>query len=323
MPDHWIDLWEQPWSKRLLLFFLLFGLIFALDPSGTGLARVVLPMTGFGTGEEAGFGPRVLLAAILAAVLAINLVLILKLPLKLQILVVWAELLGMFLGFFYSFDLSFPFIVVRLPILILTGAFTTIYVSMISIAFACVLAMAGALARLSKNGPAFGIATFYISFFRGTPLLLQVYVIYAGLPQLGIILDAVPSGIIALSLCYGAYMAEIFRAGIEGVPKGQAEAATALGLKKGLIMRKVVLPQAMKLIVPPTGNQFIAMLKDSSLVSVVGVQELMFLARTQGRSEFKHFEMLITAAVIYWIISFCFELIQARLEAYYGKGDVR
>jgi polar amino acid transport system permease protein len=323
MPEDWIDLWGQPWARRLLLFLLLFALILVADPSGTNLARVVLPLTGLGSGAETGFAQRVTLAVILAAVLAVNFVLILKLPLKLQIFAVWAELLLVFLGFFYSFDLSFPFIAARLPILILTGAFTTIYVSMISIGFACVLAMAGALARLSKNGPAFGIATFYISFFRGTPLLLQVYVIYAGLPQLGIILDAVPSGIIALSLCYGAYMAEIFRAGIEGVPKGQNEAATALGLKKGLIMRKVVLPQAMKLIVPPTGNQFIAMLKDSSLVSVVGVQELMFLARTQGRSEFKHFEMLITAAVIYWIISFCFELIQARIEAYYAKGDVR
>ena len=219
--------------------------------------------------------------------------------------------------------MSFPFIFDRLPILIFTGAFTTIYVSMISIAFACVIALTGALARLSQNGQAFGIATFYISFFRGTPLLLQVYLIYLGLPQLGIVLDAVPSGIIALSLCYGAYMAEIFRAGIEGVPKGQTEAATALGLHKVLIMRKVVLPQAMKLIVPPTGNQFIAMLKDSSLVSVMGVWELMFLARTQGRSEFKHFEMLITAAIIYWAISFVFELIQTRVEAYYGKGDKR
>jgi polar amino acid transport system permease protein len=323
MPEDWIDLWGQPWARRLLLFLLLFALILVADPSGTNLARVVLPLTGLGSGAETGFAQRVTLAVILAAVLAVNFVLILKLPLKLQIFAVWAELLLVFLGFFYSFDLSFPFIAARLPILILTGAFTTIYVSMISIGFACVLAMAGALARLSKNGPAFGIATFYISFFRGTPLLLQVYVIYAGLPQLGIILDAVPSGIIALSLCYGAYMTEIFRAGIEGVPKGQNEAATALGLKKGLIMRKVVLPQAMKLIVPPTGNQFIAMLKDSSLVSVLGVQELMFLARKQGAAEFKHFEMLITAAIIYWIISFCFELIQARLEAYYGKGDVR
>ena len=156
-----------------------------------------------------------------------------------------------------------------------------------------------------------------------TPLLLQVFIIYLGLPQMGVILDPVPAGIIALSLCYGAYMAEIFRAGIQGVPAGQGEAAAALGLRPALTMRKVILPQAMKLIVPPTGNQFIAMLKDSSLISVLGVQELMFLARTQGRSEFKHFEMLITAAIIYWIISFVFELIQARIEAHYGKGDVR
>ncbi|MEE8544801.1 MAG: amino acid ABC transporter permease, partial [Alphaproteobacteria bacterium] len=165
--------------------------------------------------------------------------------------------------------------------------------------------------------------TFYISFFRGTPLLLQVYLIYLGLPQLGLTLEAVPSGIIALSLCYGAYMAEIFRAGIEGVPVGQREAAKALGLREGPIMRKIVMPQAMRLIVPPTGNQFIAMLKDSSLVSVLGVQELMFLARTQGRAEFRHVEMLITAAIIYWIISLVFELMQARIETYYGKGYQR
>ncbi len=323
MPGNFAELWEQPWGKRLLLFILLFALALAADPSGTGVARLILPVTGLGSGEETGFGARVTLAVILAAVLTVNFVLILKMRFKFQVLVVWAELLILFMAFFYSFDLSYPFIFERLPILIFTGAFTTIYISMISIAIACVIALAGALARLSQSGPAFGIATFYTSFFRGTPLLLQVYLIYLGLPQLGIVLDAVPSGIIALSLCYGAYMAEIFRAGIEGVPRGQTEAATALGLQKVLIMRKVVLPQAMKLIVPPTGNQFIAMLKDSSLVSVVGVQELMFLARTQGRSEFKHFEMLITAALIYWAMSFVFELCQARLEAYYGKGDKR
>ena len=86
-------------------------------------------------------------------------------------------------------------------------------------------------------------------------------------------------------------------------------------------MRLVILPQAIRIIIPPTGNQFIAMLKDSSLVSVMGVWELMFLARTQGRSEFKHFEMLITAAIIYWIISFVFELIQARLEHHYRREE--
>jgi polar amino acid transport system permease protein len=317
------ELMEQPLSRWLLLFLALFALFFQFDLSGGKFAQVFLPAAGFEASEPGAFFDRSLVAIVLAAGLTLNFVLALALPFKAQIGMAWVELLIAFLAFFYSFDLSYPFIVVRLPILIFTGAFTTIYISMISIGFACVLALIGALARLSKMGLAYGVATFYISFFRGTPLLLQVYIIYLGLPQMGIILDPVPAGIIALSLCYGAYMAEIFRAGIQGVPKGQAEAATALGLRPGLTMRKVILPQAMKLIVPPTGNQFIAMLKDSSLVSVLGVQELMFLARTQGRSEFKHFEMLITAAIIYWIISIGFELIQARIEAYYSKGDVR
>jgi len=164
------------------------------------------------------------------------------------------------------------------------------------------------------------VATFYISFFRGTPLIVQIFLIYSGLPQLGLILDAVPSGVIALSLCYGAYMAEIFRAGIQGVPAGQREAAEALGLRGGTIFRKIIFPQAMRLIIPPTGNQFIAMLKDSSLVSFMGVWELTYLARTQGRSEFKYFEMFITVAIMYWILSIVFELLQARIEAHYGKG---
>ena len=317
------DVLLRPLTRRLLLFLVLFALLFLVDLSGGQFARTFMPMTGLGAGEPGALWDRTVLAVVVAAGLTLNFMMIGALPFVAQVGVVWGELLIAFLAFFYSFDLSFPFISARLPLLIFTGAFTTIYVSLISIGFACVLALIGALARLSKNGPAYGIATFYISFFRGTPLLLQVFIIYLGLPQMGVILDPVPAGIIALSLCYGAYMAEIFRAGIQGVPAGQGEAAAALGLRPALTMRKVILPQAMKLIVPPTGNQFIAMLKDSSLISVLGVQELMFLARTQGRSEFKHFEMLITAAIIYWIISFVFELVQARIEAHYGTGDVR
>ena len=323
MPQLLSGLIEQPRTKWLLFFLVVLAVAFAIDFSGTGLSALIMPLTGFGPGDAANATDRLLLAIMLAAFVTADIFVILRLPFVVQIGVVWAQLLILFLAFFYSFDLSFPFIAARLPILIFTGAFTTIYVSLISIGIACVIAMSAALARLSNNGPAYGIATFYISFFRGTPLLLQVYLIYLGLPQIGVTLEAVPSGIIALSLCYGAYMAEIFRAGIQGVPDGQAEAGTALGLRRGLVMRKIVLPQAMKLIVPPTGNQFIAMLKDSSLVSVMGVWELMFLARTQGRSEFKHFEMLITAALIYWLISIVFELIQSRIEAYYGKGDQR
>jgi His/Glu/Gln/Arg/opine family amino acid ABC transporter permease subunit len=200
-PDY---LLEQPLARRLLLFLVLFALLFLVDLSGGGFAQAFLPAIGFeaaAAGEPGALFDRILLAAVVAAGLTLNFMLILVLPFIAQIGVVWGELLIAFLAFFYSFDLSFPFIAVRLPILILTGAFTTIYVSLISIAIACVLALIGALARLSKNGPAYGVATFYISFFRGTPLLLQVFIIYLGLPQMGLILDPVPAGIIALSLC--------------------------------------------------------------------------------------------------------------------------
>src|SRR5690606_12769981 len=124
-------------------------------------------------------------------------------------------------------------------------------------------------------------------------------------------------------LCYGAYLAEIFRAGIEGVPQGQRDAAMALGLPKGLTFRKIIFPQAMRLIVPPTGNQFIAMLKDSSLVSVMGVWELTRTAQIIGRRDFRVFEMLIAAAIIYWIMSIAFELIQSRIERRYARGMER
>ncbi|SMF68768.1 amino acid ABC transporter membrane protein, PAAT family [Tistlia consotensis] len=322
MLDLLFDGWERPEVRRPFLFVLFFVLLFWLDLHEGALGDGLLDALGLG---HAGLEPlaRALPAALVSGFLILDFWLISFLPLLWQIAVVWAELLGGFVLFVYAFNLDIPYIVVRLPIMIGTGAVTTIYVSAASIFFASIIALFGALARLSKSGPAFAIATFYISFFRGTPLLLQIFLIYLGLPQFGINLEAVPAGILALSLCYGAYMAEIFRAGIQGVPHGQSEASTALGLSRSLTLRKVVLPQAMKLIVPPTGNQFIAMLKDSSLVSVMGVLELMYLARTQGRAGFRYFEMLITAAVIYWIISFCFEMIQARIERHYGKADRR
>ena len=149
------------------------------------------------------------------------------------------------------------------------------------------------------------------------------YIIYLGLPQVGYVISAVPAGILALSLCYGAYMTEIFRAGIESIARGQTEGATALGLSPSQTMVLVILPQAMRVIIPPTGNQFIAMLKDSSLVSVVGVWEIMYLARTQGQTEFRHIEMLITASMIYWGLSICLEFVQSRIEERFGRFNAR
>ncbi|HWF01048.1 MAG TPA: amino acid ABC transporter permease [Caulobacteraceae bacterium] len=272
-------------------------------------------------GQGRAGGPMI--AAGLALLIGANFYLLMRLPKRLQIALVWIEL-ALLLGlFFLSFDLSFSFIRRKLWLLISVGLVNTLYISAISIALASILALAGAMAKLSSSGIALGVATFYTSFFRGIPLLMQIYIIYLGLPQVGVVIDAIPSGIIALSLCYGAYMTEIFRAGIESVPRGQWEAARALGFGRGDILRRIILPQAMGVIIPPTGNQVIAMLKDSSLVSVIGVWELMYLAHTEGQTEFRHIEMMLTASIIYWVMSGMLEIVQARIEAHFGRANVR
>ncbi|MFQ5623252.1 MAG: amino acid ABC transporter permease [Gammaproteobacteria bacterium] len=303
-------------ERRAVVWAISFLIVFA--------ALAPFNITLFGLNPWAG-------RALVAAALSLNVFLVGFLPFRIQMIIAWLELVAVFLLFFYSFNLSYAYIWERIPHLIglklnrgfLMGASLTLFICFVSIIASTLLALIAALARLSRNGIAAGISTFYISFFRGTPLLLQILLIYLGLPQLGIVLTPIPSAVIALSLCYGAYMAEIFRAGIQAIATGQSEAARALGLKEGQIMRLVVLPQAIRLIIPPTGNQFIAMLKDSSLVSVLGAWDLMYMARTHGKAEFKYIEMLITAALIYWILSATFEVLQARLEAYYGKSDKR
>lgn len=264
---------------------------------------------------------RLSIGVAIASAVALYVFVLFRLPVRHQKSVVWVTLATMFMAFFYSFDLNFGYIIQKLPYLLGVGAGTTLYVSAISIVLAFILALLGAIAKLSGNGFAMGVGSFYTSYFRGVPLLMQLFLIYAGLPQIGYVINPVPAGILALALCYGAYMAEIFRAGINSIPKGQWEAADALGLQRSTTFRRVILPQAMRLIVPPTGNQFIAMLKDSSLVSVVGVWDLMFVARAQGRSEFKMLEMLITASIIYWMMSIVLELVQSRMEQRFSVAD--
>ena len=244
----------------------------------------------------------------------------------------WAAMFCLFAGFFLSFDLKFSIILDKLPNLVglhlapngfLQGAALTLFLCVCSIVASSLLGFVTALARLSKSAVAFGIASFYASFFRGTPLLIQILLIYLGLPQLGIVPGAIVAGIIALSLNYGAYLSEIFRAGILGIPYGQREASLALGMRESVIFWRITLPQAMRTIIPPTTNQFISMLKDSSLISVMGVWEVMFLAQSYGRSSYRYIEMLTTAAIIYWVMSIGLELIQARMERHYGKAYER
>ncbi|MCA1588478.1 MAG: amino acid ABC transporter permease, partial [Chloroflexi bacterium] len=165
------------------------------------------------------------------------------------------------------------------------------------------------------------IASFYVSLFRGTPLLLQIYFIYFGLPQLGIVLPAIPAGVAALSLNYGAYMTEIFRAGIQAVPRGQREAAEALGIPEQLVMRRIVLPQAVRIVIPAIGNDFIAMLKDSALVSTITVHETLFMAQRIGRSAFEPIAALIIAGAVYWTLTIIFSFFQEKLERRLARGD--
>jgi len=304
------------------LFFLVvvFGLYF-MGISSTWLSHIIP-----GSGEWFSLNPEsggLVSSLVLAGVLMLNWWFLQIFPRQIQIFAIWIELLVLVILFFISFELSFEFIGRKIGFLITQGVVTTLYISAIAIAIATVIAMVGAIAKLSQNGMIYGCAVFYTSLFRGLPLLMQIYIIYLGLPQLGYVVGPIPAGIMALSLCYGAYMTEIFRAGIISISRGQSEAASALGLNRGQTMWLVILPQAIRLIIPPTGNQFIAMLKDSSLVSVVGVWEIMYLARTQGQAEFRHIEMLITASMIYWLLSISLELIQAQIERYFGRSAIR
>ncbi len=222
---------------------------------------------------------------------------------------------------FSAIALDWAFIWERVPF-IFGGVGLTILLSILSISLASVLALLGALGRLSKSPPAYALATFYISLIRGTPLLLQIVFFFLALPQLGITLTGIWAGVLALGLNYGAYMTEIMRAGIQSVGVGQREAALAIGMTQRQIMQRIVLPQAFRLVIPPIGNQFIAMLKDTSLISVTGfVWEILWRAQKVGRANFRSLEALLIAAVFYWIITIMFSAVQSRIETRMARGE--
>jgi polar amino acid transport system permease protein len=205
----------------------------------------------------------------------------------------------------------------------LGGVPLTIFVSLMSIVFAVGFALLGALGRISTSAPVYATATLYVSLVRGTPLVVQIFFFYAALPQFGIVLEPIVAGILALSFNYGAYMTEIFRAGIQAIPRGQLEAAGALGMTDRQTLRRVVLPQAVRIVIPAIGNEFIAMIKDSALVSFVSLQELFWRTRTVGSARFRSFETLIFAAVVYWILTIIFSLVQERTERRMAESDRR
>lgn len=212
---------------------------------------------------------------------------------------------------------------IRENIAFIAGGITqTIYISVLSILLATLLALLAALGRLSTFPPIYALSTFYVSLIRGTPLYLQIFFFFLALPQLGIVLPGLWAGVLALGLNYGAYMSEIFRAGLASVGRGQREAAIALGMTPGQTMQRIVIPQALRFALPPTGNEFIAMTKDSALVSATGfVHELMWRATKVGRAQFNNLEALIIAAVFYWILTLILSYFQNRIENSMSKGD--
>jgi len=216
------------------------------------------------------------------------------------------------------------------------GAITTIYLAVISQTLGVALGLLLALWRRSRHLPMRTLASGYIWLFRGTPLLVQAVLIYDGIPQLGLysfsdahvlgvtIPGAIQAGIIALSLNEGAYMAEIIRAAIDSVHTGQMEAAESLGMKRRQAMRHVVLPQAMRVVIPPLGNEFNNMLKVTSILSVISVQELFLSAQDYASANFKYFQIFLVVAIYYIVMttvwSFIQSAIERRLEARGGSG---
>jgi polar amino acid transport system permease protein len=204
-------------------------------------------------------------------------------------------------------------VITNLPFLLL-GAWDTLKLTFFAVLIGLILGTFIGMGRLSKIKVINVPSTVYVEFLRGTPLLVQISIVYFGLPQLGIQLQAYPAAIVALGLNSGAYIAEIVRAGIQSIPKGQYEAARSLGLSHWQTMRYIILPQAFKNILPALGNEFITLTKDSSLASVIGVTELMRRGQFVITRTFQTFSIYFGIALIYFLMTFTISRIVRYVE---------
>ncbi len=203
---------------------------------------------------------------------------------------------------------------------LLEGALLTLEISLLSLLLGIIFGLVAALCKLGRNPILRGAATFYIWLIRSTPLLVQLFIIYFGLPQIGVDLGPFISGVLGLGLNVGAYNAETIRGGIVSIPRGQTEAARSLGMSGALAMRRVILPQALRIIIPPLGNNFIILIKDTSLVSTITLVELTLTAQRFIGSTYKPFEMYLMAAALYAVLTTTASLLLGRLEKRTNKG---
>ncbi len=190
----------------------------------------------------------------------------------------------------------------------------TLPLTAISFFFGLIIALGVALARMSRNRALSAVARFYISVIRGTPLLVQLFIIFYALPELNILINPFPAAAIAFSLNVGGYAAEIIRSAISSVPKGQWEAAETIGMNYATALRRIILPQALRTAVPPLSNTLISLVKDTSLASTILVTELLRTAQIAAAPTFEFFALYGTAAVYYWIVCLILSSFQGRLE---------
>ncbi|RWZ51625.1 amino acid ABC transporter permease [Labedella phragmitis] len=198
---------------------------------------------------------------------------------------------------------------------LIQGAVTgTIPLALVSFVLGLAVALLAALARLSPRWWLSGIARFYISVIRGTPLIVQLYVVFFGLPSVGVTIPSWPSAIIVLSLNVGGYAAEIIRAAILSIPRGQWEAAYTIGMPRWLALRRIILPQAARVSVPPLSNTFISLVKDTALTSLILVTEMFRKAQQIAAFSNEFLLLYIEAAVLYWVICLVLSAGQGTLE---------
>lgn len=217
----------------------------------------------------------------------------------------------------------------------IVGAKNTILLAALAVLLGTAIGLVMALMKLSRRSVPRFIATAYIEFIRGTPLLVQLFIIYYGLQAVGIRFPDVPwisrvlginfadfmAGVVTLGINSGAYVGETFRAGIQAVDKGQMEAARSLGMPRGMAMRHIIIPQAVRNILPALGNEFVVVIKESSIVSIIGLADLMYKADTVRGNTFQPFEPLLVAALMYFMMTFPLSKLLAHVERRMRTGD--
>lgn len=186
--------------------------------------------------------------------------------------------------------------------------------AIISFFIGLILAILTALARISGIRPLVALARIYVSIIRGTPLLVQLFIIFYGLPSIGVMIDPIPSAIIGFSLSVGAYSSEVIRAAILSIPKGQWEAAYSIGMTYWQALKRVILPQAARVSIPPLSNSFISLVKDTSLAAAILVPEMFRKAQELVASTYEPLLLYVEAAFIYWMICFVLSILQDRIE---------